>query len=250
MRFVNKLKNNKIISRFSVTITISFILLFWNFNPVQAQDNAHFELWNSFHSKYFVSKYRFWYQNDFSIRASFSDDPSTLYILGPRMVINLGNYLEFLPAVDFRYTHFYQSDNSFELRTWQGLAFHWPQIKRVLFDHFYRFEQRFIWDNGVYQGDVSLRSRYRLNTRIPLNNRAIFEKTFYLDIRGEVFIPHDDGVDETFASTIRLGLNLGYNYNPKWRYYATVYADFGSDSEGEERTASRYILSLNVRGTF
>ena len=166
------------------------------------------------------------------------------------MIINLGNYLEFQPAVDFRYTHFHESDNIFELRTWQGLVFHWPQIKRVLFDHFYRFEQRFYWNQGVKQDGVGLRSRYRLNARIPLNNRAIFDKTFYFDLRGEAFLPHDDSVEEIFASTIRFGANVGYNHNPKWRYYATVYMDAGRDQQGESRTVSRYILSLNVRGTF
>lgn len=237
-------------NRISLRYSISLLFLIWCLHVARGQENAHFELWNSFESRNFVSKYRFWYLNDVSIRLSFDENPSTLYLLRPRMIVNLGNYLGFQPAIDFRYTHFYDTDNTFELRTWQGLVFHWPQIKRVLFDHYYRFEQRFQWTHGERQEGVGLRSRYRMNARIPLNNRAIFDKTIYLDLRAEAFLPHDDGVEEIFASTIRFGANMGYHYNSKWRYYATVYVDAGRAQRGEDRTASRYILSLNVRGTF
>ncbi len=244
------MKSSYFKNRNSLKFSICLLLLIWCLNSIRGQENAHFELWNSYESRHFVSKYRFWYRNDVSIRLSFDDNPSTLYLLRPRMIVNVGNYLEFHPAVDFRYTHFYETDNTFELRTWQGLVFHWPQIKRVLFDHFYRFEQRFHWTNGERQVGVGLRSRYRLNIRVPLNHRAIFDKTFYVDLRGEAFLPHDDDVDEAFANTVRIGVNVGYHYNPKWQYYATIYVDGGKDTIEETRSASRYILSLNVRGTF
>ena len=119
-----------------------------------------------------------------------------------------------------------------------------------MFDHFYRFEQRFFWIEGIPQEDFSLRSRFRLNTRLPINNYAITDNTFFVDFRGEIFLAHDNGVKEKFASTVRLGINLGFRQNAKWRYQLTGYIDGGKNAQSDNRTATRYIMEASVRTTF
>jgi len=136
------------------------------------------------------------------------------------------------------------------MRTWQGIRVHWPDIGRVMFDHFYRFEQRFHWYEGFERDKISLRSRYRLDMRVPINHSALIDNTFYIDLRAEAFLPHDDGIQETYASTVRLGINLGYRQNQKWRYQLTGYVDGGKSTLGVDRSASRFILEAGVRTTF
>ena len=224
-------------------------LSFFTLN-VFSQDNAHFESWNTYIGRKYVSKHRFWYRTDLGIRPSFDTDRSTMYLLRPRFIINLWSVAEFVPAVDFRFSHYYESENTFEIRTWQGLKLHWPDVGRVMFDHFYRFEQRFHWLEGMERDKISLRSRYRLNMRVPLNRRAITDNTFYSDLRAEAFLPHDDGVQETYASTIRVGLAIAYRQNSKWQYQLIGYFDGGKNSREDERSASRYMIEARVRTTF
>ena len=244
-RELHSLSNHKV-----AFIIISLLILAWFCVPAEAQENAHYELWNTYSTRHFVSKYRFWLRNDFGINHSFDEESSTEYLIRPRLIINLGNIVEFHPGIDFRFSHFPKSDNTFELRTWQGLLVHWPDIGRVMFDHFYRFEQRFFWIEGIPQEDFSLRSRFRLNTRLPINNYAITDNTFFVDFRGEIFLAHDNGVKEKFASTVRLGINLGFRQNAKWRYQLTGYIDGGKNAQSDNRTATRYIMEASVRTTF
>ncbi len=225
-------------------------VLVWLFAPARAQENAHFELWNTYVARHYVSKHRFWYRTDFGINFSFDEDPSTMYLVRPRFIFDLGNIVEFQPGVDFRFSYYHESDNTFELRTWQGLKVHWPDVGRVMFDHFYRFEQRFHWIEGRIREDISLRSRYKLNMRVPVNNKSVADNTIFFDFSGEVFLPHDDGIQETFASTIRLGLYLGYRQNTKWQYQLIGYLDGGKNAREDNRTSSRYILEAKVRTTF
>ena len=218
--------------------------------PARAQENAHFESWNTYILRHYTTKHRFWYRTDLGIRPSFDEDRSTMYLLRLRPSFNLGSLVELMPSVDFRYSYYPGSDNTFELRTWQGIRVHWPDINRVMFDHFYRFEQRFHWREGAFERErLSLRSRYRLNMRVPINKRAVADNTFFIDLRGEAFLPHDDGVLETYASTIRVGLNLGYRQNVKWQYELIFYLDGGRNKLDENRSASRYMLEARVRTT-
>lgn len=227
-----------------------FLFLFCVFTSVAAQENAHFESWNTFIARKYLQKQRFWYRMDLGIRPSFGDYPSTMFLLRPRIIISLANIVEFQPAVEFRYAYYPDLMNSVELRTWQGIRVHWPDVGRIMFDHFYRFEQRFHWLEGRQREDFSLRSRYRLNLRIPINKRSITDHTFFVDLRGEAFLPHDKRIQETYASTLRVGLNLGYRQNIKWRYELTAYGDGGKSTLDVNRSASRYMLEARVRTTF
>lgn len=211
---------------------------------------GHSELWGTYSTRKYLSEKRFWIRNDYSIRTSFTTEPATALLLRPRAILNVGNYLELVPAVDFRYSIYPELPNIMEIRTWEGISLNWPQIKRIMFDHFYRFEQRFYITEGSANDDIGLRSRYRLRMRLPINKRAITEKTFYTDLQFEAFIPHDDNIDELFANTIRLGVVAGYNHNPSWRYILTFYVDRGRNNFNDDVTNDRAIISLLVRNTF
>ena len=228
---------------------MNLLLAQWFFLHISAQDQSS-ELRTTYTHQHFISKYRFWIRNDIGFRQFFEEDPYTMMSLRPRVILELTGILDLHPGIDFRFSHYPSLPNTLEIRTWQGLSLHWPDVGRIYFTHFYRFEQRFYWTEGSKEEDLGLRSRYRLQMRVPLNNRILSDKTFYTDIRGEIFIPHDDEIQEIFASQLRVGLNLGYQQNRKWRYQITGYIDAGRNTLEENIRATNYIIELSVRNMF
>lgn len=70
----------------------------------------------------------------------------------------------------------------------------------VSFQHRYRFEQRFVED------DFRLRFRYFLSLNLPLNNKEVTDKTFYLSAYNEIFL----NMENTVFDRNRLYGGLGY----------------------------------------
>lgn len=217
---------------------------------VQGQDKADLELRTSFSHQHYLSRLRFWLRNDVNLRQSFGDEPQSMFFLRPRAIIELGSSVELLPGIDFRYTYNRDNASTLEIRTWQGINAHWPDIGRVMFDHLYRFEQRFHWIEGTKDEQTGLRSRYRLNMRIPLNNSTMLDKTCYMDVRCEIFLPHDDEIQELHTSRMQFGILLGYKQSSKWRYYLSGYFDTGWNTLDDSRTVNRYITEFTARVMF
>ena len=61
-----------------------------------------------------------------------------------------------------------------------------------------------------------------------------------MDLSGEVFLPHDKEIEELFASLMRIGLNIAYNQNSKWRYQLTGYFEAGRNTLEDERKVSMF----------
>ena len=239
----------------SVSSIIKSILIICTFSmglfstPLRAQD-AYFEQWTSFTNEKYIKKGGFWIRNDASIRSSFEEDFNMLFLERPRAILGLGSIVDIHLAVDFRYNAFEESENTFELRPWEGVQLHWPDIGRVRFDLFYRFEQRLQWKEGIGRDTIELRSRFRLRATIPLNNLNITDKTYFTNVSAEAFVPHGETLNESFASTFRLGLTLGYNRDLKWRYQIDFYLDRGRDTAGDSGEVNRFILEAKARMAF
>jgi len=217
---------------------------------VVSAQNPHAELWGTYSIRKYIPERQFRIRNDIGARRAFTTSPNTTFLYRPRAIFSIGNYLELTAAADFRYTNYQDTSNVFEIRTWEGAQLHWPQIGRVMFDHVYKFEQRFYLIHGYNKDNISLRSRYRFRMRIPINKRAITERTYYTDLQFEGFFSHDNNVDELFANTVRLGIVAGYNHSVKWRYALQFYVDRGRNEVDNNITNDRAIVSLLVRNTF
>jgi hypothetical protein len=214
------------------------------------QENSNFELRTNFIHQHYLSKGRFWIRNDVGYRHYFEETPYSMLLLRPRAIIELAGILDLHPGVDFRLSTYSELPSTLEIRTWQGLSVSWPDVGRFMFDHFYRFEQRFYWTEGVPDEEIGFRSRYRLRMRVPVNNRTITDQTFFMDLRGEVYLPHDKEIGELFATLIRLGATLAYQQNSRWRYQVIGYFDGGRNTLEDERTVTRSIVELRVRAMF
>lgn len=79
---------------------------------------------------------------------------------------------------------------------------------RLFIQHRYRFEQRFI------EQDFKLRFRYFLAFNLPLNNKEMLDKTFYLSAYNEIFLNSNDQIFDRN----RLYGGLGYRHSKTLRF--------------------------------
>lgn len=92
-----------------------------------------------------------------------------------------------------------------EIRFWEQMTIN-QYLSRLKFEHRYRVEQR--WVNDVYRN----RFRYRINMFIPLNNRKIVAKTWFLSFFDEVFFTSKAPRFERN----RASAALGYQFTKSW----------------------------------
>ncbi|AMR34320.1 hypothetical protein A0256_24135 [Mucilaginibacter sp. PAMC 26640] len=92
-----------------------------------------------------------------------------------------------------------------ETRFWEQLTIN-QYLSRLKFEHRYRAEQR--WVNDVYRN----RFRYRINMFIPLNNKKIVAKTWFLSFFDEVFITNK----ASYFERNRASAALGYQFTKSW----------------------------------
>ena len=80
-------------------------------------------------------------------------------------------------------------------------------IGAIAVQHRYRFEQRFVED------DFKMRFRYFLALKIPLSNKEVSDKSFYLSAYNEIFL----NTKGTIFDRNRLYGGLGYHLSSKIR---------------------------------
>ena len=97
-----------------------------------------------------------------------------------------------------------------EKRLWEQLIVN-QYLSRIKFEHRYRVEQRwFTYRDG--STPFRNRIRYRLNTFVPINNRTITDKTFFLSVYDEIFL---NPIGPTFERN-RFYMGAGYQLNSQW----------------------------------
>jgi hypothetical protein len=91
-----------------------------------------------------------------------------------------------------------------EFRMWEQFALV-SRINRVLIEHRYRIEQR--WINGDYRN----RFRVRLNAIVPINHTKIISHTWYASIYDELFLTNE----APYFERNRFLAGGGYQFNDK-----------------------------------
>ncbi|MFT3705674.1 MAG: DUF2490 domain-containing protein [Agriterribacter sp.] len=139
--------------------------------------------------------------------------------------LNIGKNFSFLAGTG-RYATYSNNGNfktpfaNEEFRLWQQFVIS-SYVHQVKFEHRYRIEQRWL-TNGGYRN----RYRYRFNVFLPLNNKKIEAKTFFLNAYDEIFLtnkaPHFER-NRVFAGagympdkdiTLLAGYLHQYDYTP------------------------------------
>lgn len=91
-------------------------------------------------------------------------------------LLGIGKYITYTDGGSFK-----KPVTSNEFRFWQQVTMN-HYLERIKFEHRYRIEQR--WFKTGYRN----RFRYRLNTAVPINNKKMGPKTFYIAAFNEIFL--------------------------------------------------------------
>lgn len=106
------------------------------------------------------------------------------------------------------------------------------KVSIVSLQHRYRFEQRFVED------DFKLRFRYFLSLNVPLNNKELTDKTFYLSAYNEIFLNTTQG---NYFDRNRLYGGLGYKLNPKVKFELGYMNQFLANSNRDQINIITFI---------
>jgi hypothetical protein len=124
-----------------------------------------------------------------------------------RLAGGAGSYYTIQPEVE----------DLFELRFWQEGAMFWPDsaghFRRFVFAHRLRLEERITESDGW---DFTLRLRYRLEAKLPLNTHDLKPRTWYVPVAVELFANPQDPAPEVLAARSRLSVGLGHVINKTW----------------------------------
>jgi Protein of unknown function (DUF2490) len=91
-------------------------------------------------------------------------------------LVGAGKYITYTDGGNFK-----SPITANEYRLWEQLTMN-QYLERLKFEHRYRVEQR--WFKTGYRN----RFRYRLNVAVPINNKKMQPKTFYISAFNEIFL--------------------------------------------------------------
>ena len=107
------------------------------------------------------------------------------------------------------------------------------KIGRVNVQHRYRFEQRWIESQ-----DFRMRFRYFLALNVPINNKEMIEKTFYLRSYNEIFLNHKNNVFDRN----RLYGGVGFKLNKLARFEIGYMNQFLSNGNRDQINLITFLL--------
>jgi hypothetical protein len=155
---------------------------------------------------------------DFQLRrADFLDRWSQL-VIRPGLSYSLNESVLLTAGVGYFLHHGRddQTANRPELRPWQDVLL-LQSVSKIMIDHRYRFEQRFInrMDAGQLADgfDFNYRMRYRLNAQMPLFREELGANTVYLVGYNELFVNFGQRIIHNHFDQNRLFIGLGYQHD-------------------------------------
>jgi hypothetical protein len=232
-----------------VLLILAPLLLFSQPKKMMAQDETAIttQSWLFWHHNHYIT-HRFRYIGDIGYRQELPYDNWIRLNFKPGIQWSAGSIVDLTGGIGFYYTMQKIIPNSFELRPWQGIKVHWPILGRFSFDHYARFEQRFNRSIGsTEQWSSVLRSRYRLNVIIPINNTGIIDKTLFVRVNAELFWDMGKSIEERFVNKNRYTMGIGYRFNPKWRLELYYLAEQSKAFSEEGFKVNSHIIQVSLR---
>ena len=203
----------QIAGKFWVTITIIMV----SFSAlVKSSGSADFQTWSDIATIYkFSDNWR--YDGDQGVRGLLSQNDFTLLYFRPSVRYRAKSWFTVHGGIRFFKTFSDDEDNTFEVGPWQGLRFIWPVIGNYAISHYFRLEERMIWQTeGDSDFDFNLRGRYQLGVRSP-NYDILFKNGIYLTGSVELFWNLEDSFTDKFVNRIRYDLGVGTQVSDAWR---------------------------------
>lgn len=158
---------------------------------------------------------------------SYSLNKSFSFLLG------VGKYITYTDGGSFK-----KPVSANETRFWQQLTMN-HYLERIKFEHRYRVEQR--WFKTGFRN----RFRYRLNAAVPINNKKIGPKTFYIASFNEIFLTNK----EPYFERNRFFLGTGYQLNKMFTIQpGYVYQFDYRNNDGAGKHFFQLTLGIEIDG--
>lgn len=140
-----------------------------------------------------------------------------------------------------------------ENRIWQQMILK-GKAGRIDFNHRYRLEQRFLeqknfdsmslgWEHVDYK--IKQRARYRLLVTVPLNNKEMTDKTWFMSLYDEVFLGFGKNVEMNIMEQNRIAATIGYRFNKDFNIQAGYLNQFVQKGDGI-RAENNHNFQLGV----
>jgi hypothetical protein len=158
---------------------------------VQVGNSSDFQTWSDIATIYKISD-SWRYDGDQGVRGVLSQNDFTLLYFRPSVRYRAKSWFTAHGGIRFFKTFFEDEDDTFEIGPWLGLRFVWPKIGSYAVSHYFRLEERMIWQTeGEKDFDFNLRGRYQLGLRSP-NYDILFKNGIYLMGTVELFRDSED----------------------------------------------------------
>jgi hypothetical protein len=197
-------------------ISITFIIIISIPTLTGTVSGADFQTWSDLATIYkFSDNWR--YDGDQGIRGVLSDSDFTLLYFRPSVRYRAKPWFTVHGGIRFFKTFSDDEDDTFEIGPWQGLRFAWPKIGSYAVSHYFRLEERMIWQTeGESDFNFNLRGRYQIGVRSP-NFDILFKNGIYLLGSVELFWNLEDNFVDNFANRIRYDAGVGTKVSDAWR---------------------------------
>ena len=228
-----------------IKIVLVLIVVFISVIPLQAQNSKDVGAWYMYFGNFKLNE-KWSFHNELQVweRKPTKDFQQLILRTGLNYKINKNN------IVTGGYAYFkvrFPASNSIENtlfsrehRLWEQLV-QKQQLGIIQFNHRFRLEQRFIKkeeSDKKYQN----RFRYRILLKVPLSNKKLVDKTFYLVWFDEVFLRFDEATyGQNWIYTA-----LGYKFNKK----ISVQAGYQVINNPSVRVTKRLQFSLHYNLDF
>ena len=200
--------------KFWINVTLTIIISI----PVLVKPGScgDFQTWSDIATIYrFAENWR--YDGDQGIRGVLSDSDFTLLYFRPSVRYRAKSWFTVHGGIRFFKNFVDDDEDTFEIGPWQGLRFTWPKLGGYAFSHYFRLEERMLWQTqGDKEFDFNLRGRYQLGVRSP-NFDILLKNGIYLLGSVELFWNLDKSITDNFANRIRYDLGVGTKVSEAWR---------------------------------
>ena len=183
-------------------------------NSLAQSDIIDNQLWFDF-IPYIEISNRLEYFGGISYRTTVGDQDFRRLMVRPSIRYSWTYELDIIAGVGLFGTWEVGDYKTFELRPYQGIRLNWPRVWRMNFKHRGLVEERLQWNN---QNEFSptVRFRYRIKTKFPINKPNVDYKTIYLPLSYELFANGGKDEVEVFQNRSRIMAGAGYVFNEKW----------------------------------
>jgi hypothetical protein len=168
--------------------------------------------------------------------------------INPIIQWSIDQHIDVIASVKASATLQQEDYNSGELRPALGMRYHFTPHRKVQLRGLLQFEQRNLYHEESSTWAHSLRSRFRVESLIPINRKTIFEnKLWYGLLDAEFFWVMDKQLEERYSNQMRFRAGIGYRASYSWRFEIIYTDQFSRNNLDQEFQEISNIFRVRVK---